>query len=91
MEQYLKLNTWQDVLPTLETLKQKGLRLSFLSNMTSAMLNSCINYSKIKNYFQDVISTDNAKTYKPDPIAYQLGIDTLNLKKEEILFVAFAG
>jgi len=91
MEQYLKLKIWQDVLPTLETLKQKGLRLSFLSNMTSEMLNSCINYSKIKNYFQDVISTDNAKTYKPDPIAYQLGIDTLNLKKEEILFVAFTG
>jgi len=91
MEQYLKLNTWADVLPALEALKQNGIRLSFLSNMTSEMLNSSIHYSKTENYFECVISTDNAKTYKPSPIAYQLGIDTLKLKKEEILFVAFAG
>ncbi|HEY6975790.1 MAG TPA: haloacid dehalogenase type II [Chitinophagaceae bacterium] len=91
MEQYFRLNTWTDVLPALEALKQNGIRLSFLSNMTREMLDSCIRYSKTENYFECVISTDSAKTYKPSPIAYQLGIDTLKLKKEEILFVAFAG
>jgi len=91
MEQYLSLNIWPDVLPALQTLKKSGIRLSFLSNMTIEMLNSCIEHSKIEEYFENVISTDNAKTYKPSPIAYQLGIDTLKIKKEEILFVAFAG
>lgn len=91
MEQYLTLNVWSDVMPALRTLKESGIKLSFLSNMTNEMLSSCIKHNKIENYFDNIISTDNAKTYKPNPIAYQLGIDTLKLKKEEILFVAFAG
>ena len=41
--------------------------------------------------FEQVLSSDRAKTYKPDPRAYQLGVDALQVKREEILFVAFAG
>lgn len=91
MDQYLTLTVWPDVLAALQTLKQNGVRLSFLSNLTTKMLNSSIKHSKIEEYFENVISTGNAKTYKPSPVAYQLGIDTLKIKKEEILFVAFAG
>lgn len=91
MNQYLKLGTWEDVLPALEGLKKKGITLSFLSNMTEGMLISCLRYSKTEKYFEHVISTDRVKSFKPDPRAYQLGIDILKLKKEEILFVAFAG
>lgn len=91
MEKYLTLNVWPDVIPALQTLKDSGVKLLFLSNMTNEMLSSCIKHNKIENYFDNIISTDNAKTYKPNPVAYQLGIDTLKLKKEEILFVAFAG
>jgi len=91
MNQYLNLSTWEDVLPALEDLKKKGIRLSFLSNMTDEMLTSCIHHSKVEKYFDHVISTDRALSYKPAPNTYQLGIDILKLKKEEILFVAFAG
>lgn len=91
MSQYLKLNLWEDVLPLLEELKKREIRLSFLSNMTDEMLTSCIRHSKTEQYFDHVISTDRVQSYKPDPKTYQLGIDTLKLKKEEILFVAFAG
>ncbi len=91
MEQYLTLNVWPDVIPALQIFKETGIKLSFLSNMTNEMLHSCIQHSKIEHYFDNIISTDNAKTYKPNPVAYQLGIDTLKLKKEEMLFVAFAG
>jgi len=41
--------------------------------------------------FEKVLSTDDVKTFKPDPRAYQLGVDSLKLKRESILFVAFAG
>ena len=37
------------------------------------------------------LGTDEARTFKPDPRAYQLGVDALKVKREEILFVAFAG
>jgi 2-haloacid dehalogenase len=91
MNQYLVLPTWPDVIPALETLKQKGLELALLSNMTGRMLKSCAENAKIDGYFTDIISTDSARTYKPNPNAYHLGIDRLKVKKEEILFVAFAG
>jgi 2-haloacid dehalogenase len=91
MEQYMTLKVWDDVIPALQSLQQSGIKLVFLSNMTREMLQSCMAHNKIESYFDHVISTDDARTYKPDPDAYQLGIEILKLKKEEILFVAFAG
>ena len=91
MDQFLALPVWPDVIPALQTLKAKGIRLSFLSNMTAEMLNSCAKNAGINDYFENIISTDKAKTYKPAPAAYQLGIDALKLRKEEILFAGFAG
>ena len=41
--------------------------------------------------FEHVLSTNKIKTYKPDPRTYQMAIDAFNLKREEILFVPFAG
>jgi 2-haloacid dehalogenase len=91
MVQFLHLDIWPDVIPALQSLKQSGVKLAFLSNMTPAMLSSCMGESDIEGYFDEVISTDRIKSYKPDPRAYKLGTDILKLRKEEILFAAFAG
>jgi len=90
MQAFLNLKPYPDVLPALKIMKAKGLRLAFLSNMTSDMLMTNIKRSGLEAYFDYVISTDEAKTFKPNPLAYQLGIDTLGFKKEEIVFAAFA-
>jgi len=91
MNAYLNLKPWPDVIPALKSLKELKLRLAFLSNMTPKMLKTNMHNSGLDEYFEHVISTDSAKTYKPDPRAYQLGVDTLKLKREEIAFAAFAG
>jgi 2-haloacid dehalogenase len=91
MSSYLSLNVWPDVLPALHRLRQRGFQIGFLSNMTSETLTSCMKHSKTETLFDKVLTTDLVTTYKPDPKAYQLGIDHLGLKKEELLFVAFAG
>src|SRR6185312_8837468 len=75
----------------LKKLKDSGLRLAFLSNFTPAMLAANIKVSGLGDLFEQVLSTDQARTYKPDPRAYALGVDSLKLKKEKILFVAFSG
>ena len=31
------------------------------------------------------------KAYKPDPRAYQMGVDVFGLQREDIVFAAFAG
>lgn len=91
MNAYLDLKPWPDVLPALDALKKSGLRLALLSNFSPVMLNACIKSAGLDGMFEQVLSTDQAKTYKPDPFAYQLGADSLKLKRMEILFVAFAG
>ncbi len=90
LQQYLQLPLWPDVLPALERLKQAKIRLGFLSNFTEEMLRSCLGHSQVEDYFEHIISTDRVKTYKPHPRAYQVGMDVLKLKKDEILFAAFA-
>jgi 2-haloacid dehalogenase len=88
---YLQLTPWPDAVPALQQLKAAGIRLAFLSNFTPDMLRGCIAASGLDGVFDHVLSTDQAKTYKPDPAAYRLGIDTFGLPREDILFVAFAG
>jgi 2-haloacid dehalogenase len=91
MQAYFELRAWPDVPPALAGLKKRGLRLAFLSNMTPKMLASNIKSAKLDGIFDQVLSTDPIRTYKPDPRAYQMAIDALGLKREEILFVPFAG
>ncbi len=91
MNAYLELPVWPDVPSALDKLKNSGLRLSLLSNFTPLMLSSNLKNAGLDGLFEFTLSTDLARTYKPDPSAYKLGVDALNLKREEILFAAFAG
>jgi 2-haloacid dehalogenase len=91
MDAYLELKAWPDVPPALELLKNAGTRLALLSNATPKILDAGIQHAGLGNIFEHVLSTDKIKTYKPDPRAYQMAVDAFGLKKEEILFVAFAG
>lgn len=91
MGEYLKLKSWPDAPDALKSLKSAGLRLAFLSNLTPAILDAAIKNNGFEALFEHALSTDKLKTYKPDPRAYQMGVDAFGLKKEEILFVAFGG
>ncbi len=91
MQGWLELQSWPDVAPALRRLKQSGLRLAPLANFTAVMLERAIANSGLQGLFDQVISTDRAKTFKPAPRAYQLGVDAFRLKREQIVFVPSAG
>jgi len=91
MNAYLTLQPWPDAPPALRTLRQAGVRLGFLSNFTSAMLDAALQHTGLGDLFEHVLSTDRARTFKPDPRAYQLGVDALGLPRDQIVFAAFAG
>jgi 2-haloacid dehalogenase len=91
MGAYLELKAYPDVLPALESLKDAGVRLAFLSNLTPNMLDAAIKGSGLAGIFEHSLSTDTVKTYKPDSRAYQMGIDAFRLKREDIVFAAFGG
>jgi 2-haloacid dehalogenase len=91
MDAYLAMRSWPDVIPSLNALKNSGLRLAILSNLTQKMLDANLEYAGLKGKFEHVLTTDQVQTYKPDPKAYEMGVEALGLKREEILFVAHAG
>jgi 2-haloacid dehalogenase len=88
---HFELRAWPDALPVLAKLRDAGARLAILSNLTPNMLSGCIKASGLSGMFDAILSTDAARTYKPAARAYQLGVDALNLPRENILFAAFAG
>jgi len=91
MEAYLEIRAWPDALPALKTLQAAGVRLAFLSNFTSKMLAEGIRNAGMEGMFEHLLSADRAHAHKPDPRAYRLGVEAFKLKREEILFAAFAG
>jgi len=91
MNAYQNMDSWGDVSTTLRFLKTKGCIAGILSNMTMTMLYENISRNGLTEFIGPVISTDQIKSYKPSPQSYQMGPDTLQLKKSEILFVASAG
>ena len=91
LDAYLHLTLWPDTVGTLRTLKQSGVRVIALSNFSPAMLRANAEYGHIAHLVDAFVSTDESRTYKPDPRAYQLGVDHLRLTKSAIVFAAFAG
>jgi 2-haloacid dehalogenase len=90
MQTYLDLKAWPDVAPALRLLKRKGIRMAFLANPTAKMLEAAIANSGLEGLLEDHLSTDRVRAYKPDPRAYQMGLDAFGLGREEIAFVASA-
>ena len=91
MSAWSSLQVWPDVPGVVTRLYAAGLRLTMLSNMTTAMLRDGLERAGLEKMFEAVLSTDEVRAYKPDPAAYQMAIDRLRLRREQILFVAFAG
>ena len=91
MQIWLSLKAWPDVAPALNELKAAGIRMAFLSNLTDAIMDAAVKNSALQGLLEPHLSTDRVKVFKPDPRAYQMGVDAFGLKKEEIAFAAFAG
>jgi 2-haloacid dehalogenase len=88
---YERLVPWPDSRAALESLKASGLRLAPLANFTPAMIEHLLGNAGLRPLFDEIISTDRARKYKPDPRAYALGSSVLKLRREEIAFAAFGG
>ena len=88
---YLTLTPWPDAIDGLRTLKASGLRIITIANFSPLMLRANAENAGIADLFDELLSTEVNRTYKPDPRAYALGLERLGLKKEEVVFAAFGG
>ena len=91
MQAFLSIKAWPDTLPALQSLKASGVKMALLSNFTAGMLDAGVRNSGLQGIFEPHLSTDRVRAYKPDPRAYQMGIDAFGVEREEIVFAAFGG
>ena len=64
--------------------------MAFLANPTPRMFDAVVRNSGLEGLLEGHLSTDRVQAYKPDPRAYQMGIDAFGLGREEIAFAASA-
>lgn len=88
---YSTLTPWPDTRDALAAWQGAGLRLAPLANYTPGMLQRLLANAGLSDFFELQISTHAARTYKPDPRAYALGVEQLRLPREAIVFAAFGG
>ena len=84
------LQPWPDTAAAIRALRDAGLRLCVLSNMTEAMLSSGLRRAGLASDFEAIFSTDRVRAAKPSTQAYDMARTSLALERDQIAFVAFA-
>ena len=85
---YLNPSCFEDVPKLLSQLKKRDIKTAILSNGTPEMLQSGVDKTNLNNLLDEIISVDSLKTFKPNPLVYQLACDRFALDKSEILFLS---
>lgn len=91
MNAYFRLTPWLDTVSALRTLREAGLKIITIANLSPKMLRTNADRAGITDLFDNLLSTEVNGTFKPEPQAYALGMKVLRLKKSEIVFAAFGG
>lgn len=79
------LEPWPDSIDGLSRLRRKFVT-STLSNAGMATIVSVVKHAKLP--FDALLTAELAHTYKPSPIVYQLAVDYLGYRPDELLMVA---
>ena len=83
---YSELSAYEEVPKVLANLKAAGHKLAVLSNASPHMLTTAIEAAGIAEWFDELLSVDVLKCYKPTPAVYQLVTERFNCKPSEITF-----
>lgn len=89
LDAYRHLTPWPDTADALRRLREADVRVITIANFSPAMLRANAESAGLTTLFDALVSTDVNHSYKPDPRAYQLGIERLKLRKRDIVFAAF--
>ncbi len=85
---YLSLDAYDDAKVALAGLKNMGKATAILSNGSPDMLGSAVKHSGLDPYLDCVLSVAQVKVYKPDPRVYQMVLDRMKVKAEQVCFVS---
>lgn len=88
IEEYQSLNLFPDVITGIEALKERGHPLVAFSNGVEATVRALLDRAGALPHFQDVISVDDLKTFKPDPEVYRYLTRRLGTEPSETWLVS---
>jgi 2-haloacid dehalogenase len=91
LDAYLHLTPWPDTAAALHRLRESGVAVITIANFSPMMLQANADNAGLTPLFDALLSTDANHSYKPDPRAYQLGLDRLQVARRDIVFAAFGG
>jgi 2-haloacid dehalogenase len=86
MEAYLNLDCYPEVPEALSILKSRGFKLAILSNGTPAMLEAAVENAGIEALIEKNFSVEDVGIFKPDFRVYQMAVDGLDVRPDEIVF-----
>ena len=86
IEAYLQFDCYPEVPETLSELNSRGFKIAILSNGTPKMLEAAVRNSGLGTMIPEIFSVEKAGVFKPDPRVYQIAVNELNVKPEEIAF-----
>ena len=77
----------EDCLETLEALRSRGFRLSLVSNIDDDFLDPMLENLQLRPYFDHWISSEAARSCKPDGGIFRLALERAGCRPEEVIFV----
>ncbi|MET4075740.1 haloacid dehalogenase type II [Hymenobacter sp. UYCo722] len=80
-----------DVVPGLTALQRAGFRMATLTNSPDAALQQQMAYAGLTGFFEQLVSIDSLKRYKPHPDTYRATCERLRVAPAETLLVAAHG
>lgn len=86
--EFKKLPAYKDVLPALDILRKKNIRVIAVSNSSLAMIKEQLTNAEIINKFDSYYSVDSVRKYKPFKDIYLSAAEQEGLKIEDIIMVA---
>ena len=82
-----KLRAYPEVAQSLQRLRDVGLRLATLTNSTVDTVEAQLTFSGLRDHFEQVISADEVRCFKPAPEVYHLAAGRLGVEPGQIRLV----
>ena len=88
LDLYKVLSTFPEVEETLKKLKEKKYKLAILSNGTPSLLKELVSSNNLESIFDDVLSIEEVKIYKPHPNVYNIPIKKYKIEKNQFAYLS---
>jgi 2-haloacid dehalogenase len=88
MHEFSQLRAFPDALPALKRLTAAEITVGILSNGDPGLIEDALHSAGLEEYFDVILSADQARAYKTAPAVYELGPMTLGHAPNELVLVS---